>query len=108
MTGTEAAFNARAISKGKEGGNEVIGVGDRVDVDRIMIHRGLVSKVNDGRRTSRRGQGVEGGEDSGVGPCETCGDAEDGEGGRQEGDEWSGDGGRRDIEGGWVMGGESA
>ena len=78
----------------------MVGVGDGVDVDRVVVLRGSVGKVNDGSGTSRRGRGVEGGEDSGVGPCETGGDAEDGEGGRQEGGKRGGDGGGRDIEGG--------
>ena len=75
----------------------MVGVGDRVDVDRVVVRRGLVGKVDGGSGTSRRGRGVKGGEDSGVGPCETCGDAEDGERGRQEGGERGGDGGGREF-----------
>jgi len=108
VTSTETAVNTRAIGKGEEGYDEVVGVGDGVDVDRVMVLRGMVGQVNDGLGTSRRGRGVEGREDSGVGPCETCGYAEDGEGGRQEGGERGGDRGGRDIEGGGVVGGEGA
>ena len=84
----------------------MVGVGDGVDVDRVVVLRGSVGKVNDGSRTCRRGRGVEGGEDPGVRPSETCGDAEDGEGSRQEGGERGGDGSGRDIEGGGIVGGE--
>jgi len=108
VTSTEAAFDTRAISEGEEGNNKVVRVGDGEDVDRAVVLGGLVGKVNDGLRERRCNRGVEGGEDSGVGPCETCGNAKRGEGGREEGGERGGDGVGRDVEGGGIIGGEGA
>jgi len=81
VTSAEAAFDASAVSEGEEGNDKVVGVGNGIDVDRVVVHGGLVGKVNDGCGTCRRGRDVEGGEDAGMGPCETCGNAEDREGG---------------------------
>jgi len=108
MTSAETAFNARAVSEGEESEDKVIGMRDGEDMDRVVIVRGLVGKVNNGVGPRRRSRDVEGGENSGVRPCETCRDAKDGEGGREEGRERGGDGAGRDVEGGGVVGGEGA
>jgi len=56
----------------------------------------------------RRRRGIEGVEDAGVGPHKTCWDAEDRERGGEEGGEWGGNGVRREVKGGGVVGGEGA
>jgi len=108
VAGTEAAFDAHAISEGEEGDNKMVRMRDGVDVDRVVIRGGMVGKVGDGLGTRRRGWGIEGGEDLRVGPCETCGNTEDGEGGGEEGGKRGGDGVGRNVEGGGIIGGEGA
>jgi len=103
-----ATFNARAIGEGEEGGNEMVRVWDRVDVDGVVVVGRLIRKVYDGLRTRRRCRGVEGVDDAGVGPHKTCQDAEHREGGGEEGGERGGDRVGREVEGGGVMGGEGA
>ena len=108
VTSAEAAFDARAIGEGEEGNDKVVRVGDGVDMDRVVVLGGLVGKVNDGLGVCWCSRDVEGGEDSGAGPCETCGNAKNGEGGGEEGGERGGDGVGGDVEGGGIIGGESA
>jgi len=108
MAGAKTTLDACAIGEGKEGDDEVVRVRDRVNMDGVVICRGLVRKVNDGRRTCWCGRGIESAEDSGVGPCETCRDAEDREGGGEEGGKQGGNGVGGEVEGGGIIGGEGA
>jgi len=47
MVCSKALFDANAVGKCEERGNEVIRVGDRVDIDGVVVSRGVVCKVND-------------------------------------------------------------
>jgi len=53
VAGAETVFNARALSEGEEGDDEVVRMGDGVDMDRVMVQRRLVGEVDDGLRTCR-------------------------------------------------------
>jgi len=90
VTSAEPALDAGAIGEREEGDDEVVRVWDWVNVDGVVVCRGLVCEVDDGCRTRRRCWGIKSAEDLGVGPCETCRDAEDREGGGEEGGEGSG------------------
>jgi len=68
VTGAEALLDACAICECEEGGDKVVWVRDGIDVDSVVVCRGLVGKFDNGLRLSlccREGKGVE---DSGVGP----------------------------------------
>ena len=108
MAGTKAAFDARAISEGEKGGDEVVGVQDRVDVNGVVVCRGLVGKVEYGGRPSGSDWGSESIEDLRVRPHEARRDTECREGGGEEGSERGRKWARGNVEGGRVIGGESA
>jgi len=108
MASAKTVFDACAIGEGEEGNDEMVRVWDWVYVDGVVVCRGLVCKVNDGCSMSRYCWGAEGIEYSGVRPCETCCDAEDREGGGEEGGEWGGNGVGGEVESRGVVGGEGA
>jgi len=108
MAGAESPFDARAVCEGEEGGNEVVRVRDGINVDGVMIRGGLICKCDDGLGSGWVRRKVKGTVDAGVGPCETGGDAESWEGGREKRGEGSGDWGGGNVEGGRVIRGEGA
>ena len=108
MAGAEPPFDTCAVCESEEGSNEVVRVWDGINVDGVMIRGGLICKRGDGLGSGWVCRKVKCTVDAGVGPCETGGDAESREGGREKRGEGSGDRGGGNIEGGGVIRGEGA
>jgi len=85
MAGVESLSSTQTIDECKERHDEVIGVWDRIDIYRGVGGQGEVGNIKDCLSVSWCSWEKEGAEDSWVGPCEIHGDAESGEGGREEG-----------------------
>ena len=103
MAGAESPLNTRAVREGEEGDNEVVRMWDGVDVDGIVVRGWMVCKCSDGLGPQRSRWEAECAVDSGVGPCETSGDAKCREGGREKRGEGGGDRGGGNVEGGGVI-----
>jgi len=108
VAGAETLFDAGAVCKGKKCGDEVVGVQDGIDVDGVVVCRGLVCELDDGCGPGGHCWEGESAEDSGVGPGETSRDTEHREGGGEKGGQGGGDQNGGSVNGGGIIGGEGA